>query len=52
MKSALQLLVEQIREQQKALTDEERRYLWSEIKEGYCERCGSEHLPCYCEFDE
>jgi len=51
---ALHSLVRALREQQKGLTAERRHELWGEIQEGYCEHCGSEHLPCYCHpcFDE
>jgi hypothetical protein len=52
--SAANALVRALREQQKGLTAERRHELWGEIQEGYCEHCGSEHLPCYCHpcFDE
>ena len=42
------LLVQQIREIQKEMTDEERVELWNEIVDDYCPLCGSKYLPCYC----
>lgn len=34
------------------MTDDERIDLKHELMEGYCEDCGSEHLPCYCTNDD
>lgn len=41
-----------IRKGQENMTDDERLGLWNIISAGYCRKCGSKHLPCYCWNDD
>ena len=41
-----------LRRYQTFMTDEGRKKIWDKLTDGYCEHCGSKHLPCYCTNDE
>lgn len=51
-KESLPVALCRTRKFQENLTDDERIQLWQAIARGYCEDCGSEHLPCHCTNDE
>jgi hypothetical protein len=36
----------------KQLTDAQRLLFWRETQEEYCDKCGSNDLPCHCDNDE
>jgi len=54
MKTKLQKLIDEIRDAQSELTDEERKSLWLDIQDGYCKECGREETGtrCQCWNDE
>lgn len=37
-----------LRELQARMNDSERVELWENLREGYCEHCGTIYLPCFC----
>lgn len=45
-------LIDALRSRMITMTEEERLNVRRSIMEGYCEQCGSKHLPCYCTRDD